>query len=162
METLPWERPRSSPYLLLFSCSVVSDSLCPRGLQHARLACPSLSSWAWLNSCPFSPWCHPTISSSVGHVWLGSMGDSSILYSYVLTLQDFLLPDEGRVEVAIFMITWWRREQVALCWLAQTVDVFLVYGSVFGDYHYKSTGEKSAYTLHFLNAFCRSLVFTQK
>ena len=29
--------------LLLFSCSVVSDSLQPQGLQHARLPCPSLS-----------------------------------------------------------------------------------------------------------------------
>ena len=28
---------------LLFSCSIVSDSLQPRGLQHARLLCPSLS-----------------------------------------------------------------------------------------------------------------------
>ena len=30
--------------LLLFSCSVVSDSLRPQGLQQARLPCPSLSS----------------------------------------------------------------------------------------------------------------------
>ena len=29
--------------LLLFSCSVLSDSLLPFGLQHARLPCPSLS-----------------------------------------------------------------------------------------------------------------------
>ena len=29
--------------ILLFSCKVVSDSLCPRGLQHTRLPCPSLS-----------------------------------------------------------------------------------------------------------------------
>ena len=32
-----------SMFSLLFSCSVVSDSLQPRGLQHARLPCPSLS-----------------------------------------------------------------------------------------------------------------------
>ena len=29
--------------LLFFSCSVLSDSLGPHGLQHARLPCPSLS-----------------------------------------------------------------------------------------------------------------------
>ena len=29
--------------LLLFSCQVMSDSLWPHGLQHARLPCPSLS-----------------------------------------------------------------------------------------------------------------------
>ena len=39
------------------------DSLQP--LQHARLPCPSLTPGACSNSCPSSPWCHPTISSSV-------------------------------------------------------------------------------------------------
>ena len=48
-----------------FSRSVVSDSLRPHGLQHARLPCPSPTSWAYSNSCPLSWWCHPTISSSV-------------------------------------------------------------------------------------------------
>ena len=43
----------------------MSDSLRPHGLQHARLPCPSLSSWICLKSCPLSWWCHPTISSSV-------------------------------------------------------------------------------------------------
>ena len=51
--------------LLLFSCSVMSDSLRPHGLQHARLPCPSTSPGACSNSCPLSQWCHPTISSSV-------------------------------------------------------------------------------------------------
>ena len=32
-----------SPMSLLFSCSVMSDSLRPRGLQHTRLPCPSPS-----------------------------------------------------------------------------------------------------------------------
>ena len=56
-----------TPYkcLLLFSRSVVSDSLQPRGLQHTRLPCPSLSPTVWSNSRPLSQWCHPTISSSV-------------------------------------------------------------------------------------------------
>ena len=48
-----------------FSCSVVSDSLWPHGLQHARLPCPSSTLGAYSNSCPLSRWCHPTISSSV-------------------------------------------------------------------------------------------------
>ena len=43
---------------------VVSDSLRPHGLQHARLPCPSPSPGACSNSCPLSWWCHPTISSS--------------------------------------------------------------------------------------------------
>ena len=49
---------------LLFSSSVMSDSLWPHGLQHARLPCPSLSLGACSNSCPLSQWCHPTISPS--------------------------------------------------------------------------------------------------
>ena len=48
-----------------FSCSVVSDSLRPHGLQHSRLPCPSPTPGAWSNSCPLSGWCHSTISSSV-------------------------------------------------------------------------------------------------
>ena len=50
---------------LLFSRSVMSDSLQPHGLQHARLPCPSPTPGACSNSCPSSRWCHPTISSSV-------------------------------------------------------------------------------------------------
>ena len=48
-----------------FSCSVVSISLQPHGLQHTRLPCPSPTPTACSNSCPSSRWCHPTISSSV-------------------------------------------------------------------------------------------------
>ena len=51
--------------LLLFSLSVVSDSLQLHGLQHARIPCPSPSPGACSNSCPLSQWCHPTISFSV-------------------------------------------------------------------------------------------------
>ena len=37
-----------------FSRSVVSDSLQPHGLQHARLSCPSPTPRAYSNSCPLS------------------------------------------------------------------------------------------------------------
>ena len=47
-----------------FSRSVVSDSLQPHGLQHARPPCPSPTPGVYSNSCPSSRWCHPTISSS--------------------------------------------------------------------------------------------------
>ena len=46
-------------------CSVVSDSLCPHGLQHTRPHCSSPTPRVYPNSCPLSRWCHPTISSSV-------------------------------------------------------------------------------------------------
>ena len=48
-----------------FSHSVVSSSLRPHGLQHARLPCPSATPGAFSNSCPSSQWCHSTISSSI-------------------------------------------------------------------------------------------------
>ena len=48
-----------------FSCSVMSNSLWPHGLQHVRLPCPSPTPGAYSNSCPSYCWCHPTISSSV-------------------------------------------------------------------------------------------------
>ena len=48
-----------------FSCLVMSDSLQPHGLQHARLPCPSPTPEAYSNSCPLSQWYHPPISSSV-------------------------------------------------------------------------------------------------
>ena len=55
----------SDSVLWLFSCSVVSDSLQPHGLQHARLPCFSPSSGACSNWCPLSWWCYLIISSSV-------------------------------------------------------------------------------------------------
>ena len=48
-----------------FSHSVVSNSLRPHGLQHARPPCPSPAPGVHPNSCPLSRWCHPTTSFSV-------------------------------------------------------------------------------------------------
>ena len=51
--------------LLQFSRSVMSDSLQPPGLQHARLPCPSPFPRVCWSSCPLSWWGHPTVSSSI-------------------------------------------------------------------------------------------------
>ena len=51
--------------LLLFICSVVSDSWWPHWLQHTMFPCPSLSLRVCSNSCPLNWWCHPTIPPSV-------------------------------------------------------------------------------------------------
>ena len=48
-----------------FTCSVISDSLQPHGLQHTKPPCPSTTLRVHSHSCPSSWWCHPTISSSV-------------------------------------------------------------------------------------------------
>ena len=42
----------------------MSSSLQTHELQHTKVPCPSLSPGVFSNSCPFSQWCHPTISSS--------------------------------------------------------------------------------------------------
>ena len=60
-----WSLWNNDIWSVQFSCSVVSDSLWPHGLQHTRLPCPSPTPGAWSNSCLSSQWCHPTISSSV-------------------------------------------------------------------------------------------------
>jgi len=41
--------------------SLTCVTLCPHGLQHARLPCPSLSPRVCSNSCPWNRWCHPII-----------------------------------------------------------------------------------------------------
>ena len=48
-----------------FSHSVVSNSLQPHELQHARPPCPSPTPGVHPNPCPSSRWCYPAISSSV-------------------------------------------------------------------------------------------------
>ena len=79
---------------MMFSCSVMSNSLQTHGPEHTRLPCPSPSPRVYSNSCPLSQWCHPTISSSVAPFssypqsfpasgyfpvsWLFTSGDQSI------------------------------------------------------------------------------------
>ena len=50
--------------MLLFSRYILSDSLWPYGLQHARLFCPPLSHKVCSKSCLLSWWCYLTILSS--------------------------------------------------------------------------------------------------
>ena len=50
---------------LLFSHSVMSDSLPPYGLKHTRLLCLSLTPGVCSDSCPLNHWCHPTVSFPV-------------------------------------------------------------------------------------------------
>ena len=51
------------PISVQFSHSVVSDSLRPHELQHARPPCPSPTAGVYPKPCPLSQWCHATISS---------------------------------------------------------------------------------------------------
>ena len=70
-----------------FSCSAVSDSLGPYGLQHARVPSPSPTPRACSNSCPLSQWCHPTSSSSAAPVYSCSQSfPASGLFQWVGSL----------------------------------------------------------------------------
>ena len=51
--------------LVQSSCSVMSKSLQPHGLQHTRLPCSSPTPRTYSKPRPLTQWCHPTISSSV-------------------------------------------------------------------------------------------------
>ena len=70
----------------LFSHSVMSNSLRPPRLKHARLSCPSLTTGACSNWCSLSRWCHPTISSPV------------VPFSFCL--QSF--PESGSFQMSLF------------------------------------------------------------
>ena len=65
MKKHTWKQIQLVGLTVQVSCSLVSDSLWPHGLQHARLPCLSPTPRACSNSCPSSWWCHTTISSSV-------------------------------------------------------------------------------------------------
>ena len=94
---------------VLFSCSVMSDSLRPNRLKHTRLASPSPTFGACSNPCPLSRWCHPTISSSVvpfaSHLqsfsasgsfpmsWFFTLGGQSIWASASASVLPMNIPD---------------------------------------------------------------------
>ena len=71
--------PDSSP--VQFSCSAMSDSLQPHGLQHVRRPHPSATHRACSNSCPLGQWCHPIISSCHPLLLLSSVFPSIRVFS---------------------------------------------------------------------------------
>ena len=80
-----------------FTCSVMSESLRPHGLQHTRPPCPSPTPGVYSNSCPLSQWCHPTVSYSV-------VPFSSCLHSFPASesfqMRQFFASGGQRIEVS--------------------------------------------------------------
>ena len=58
-----WGNSSIQGFSVQFSRSVVSNSV-TRESQHARPPCPSPTPGVYSNSCAWSRWCHPAISSS--------------------------------------------------------------------------------------------------
>ena len=99
-----------------FSCSLVSDSSWLHGVHHARLPCPSPTPGACSNSCPWSLWCHPTISSCHPLLLPPSIFPSSRIFSSESALHirwpkywsfSFSIsPSNGYSGLIYFMIDW--------------------------------------------------------
>ena len=74
-----------------FSFSVVSNSLRPHGLQHARLPCPSPTPRACSNSCPSSWWWHPHPGGNHGPKFLALPPKFLFDLLAALTVRQFFL-----------------------------------------------------------------------
>ena len=94
---LPYGLWKSWEWSVQFSHSVMSDSLWPHGLQHARPPCPSPDRRVYSNWCPLSWWCHPTISSSV--ILLSSCLQS-LLASGSFPMSQFFISGGQRIGVS--------------------------------------------------------------
>ena len=92
-----------------FSRSVVSDSLRPHGLQHARPPCPSPTPGVYSNSCPLSRWCHPTISSSS-------------TYYIRFTVESESMMNESGSAVPSHSRAWGKRKRKRMRWLDDITD----------------------------------------
>ena len=101
------------PFICLqFSHSVVSSSLWPHGLQHARFPCPSPSPGVCSNSCPLSQWCHLILCHPL--LLLPSFFPSIRIFSNKLALRirwpeyrSFIIsPSNEHSELISFRIDW--------------------------------------------------------
>ena len=102
--------------LLSFSRSAMTDSLQPRGLQHARLPCLSPSPGVCSNSCPLSWWCHLTVSSSYSILLLPSIfsslkfftnePDICIMWPKYWSLSFSISPSSEYSRLVSFQIDW--------------------------------------------------------
>ena len=166
-------------FWLLFSHSVMSNSLQPHGLKHARLSCPSLSPRLCSNSCPLSQWCHPTISSSVipfsfclhsfpvsgffplswllasGGKRIGASASASVL---PMTIQGwFPLELTGLISLLSKGLT-----RVFSCTTIQKHQFFGTQSSLWSNYHnlYMTTGKTIALTIRTFISKVLSLLFS--
>ena len=91
--SIPKETQKQELSSVQFSSSVMSDSLWPHGLQHARPPCPSSTPGVYSNLCPLSQWCHPTILSSVipfsSCLWISSSHQVAKVLEFQLQHQSF-------------------------------------------------------------------------
>ena len=92
----------SSSALLLFSCSVVSDSMQSHGLQQTRLPCPSPSPGA----CSNLNWCH---SLEKDMLPLCTLVFSAVIWGYILCWRYL-----SAWSCQGYWVCWWLRIHVAM------------------------------------------------
>ena len=79
-------------WLLLFSRSVMSNSLWPRGLQHSRSPCVSPSPGVHPSSWLLNWWCYPTLSSAALFFCLQSFPASGSFSMLPIMVQCLTIP----------------------------------------------------------------------
>ena len=90
-------------YILVSSVTQSCLTLWPRGLQQARLPCPSLTPGAYSNSCPWCWWCHPTISSSSPPTFNLSPSTFNLIYMYIIKV--YMLSYFSHVQLFVTLLT---------------------------------------------------------
>ena len=113
-------------FVLLFSCSVMSESLQPHELQHARLPCPSISPGIFSDSSPLNWWCHPTISSSAAPFPTLNLSQHRGLFQWVSSSHQVaeVLELQFKLEAAYFFFskTTWLFGVTVFCLIENTVS----------------------------------------
>ena len=105
--------------IVQFSHSVVSNSLRPHGLQHARPPCPSPTPGVYSKSCPLSQWCHPSISilcHKGGVICLSEVID--IFPSNLDSSLCFIVPSSNELtgpSALIVWLPWWLSSKETAC-----------------------------------------------
>ena len=137
---------------MLFSCSVVSDSLQPHGLQQARLPRPSLSPGVCSNSCPLSWWYH----KGVGNFPLHNLHNSALGSRGV----GHMVPYKTKM-LSFKELSCWCSENVSLYgWAGLSVDRGR-FGRGLMQITKHSTGERKKYRFKFFLSCDKTWILTQ-
>ena len=147
VDSLPLRHPRSHiRLLLLFSHSVMSDSLWPHGLQHARLPGPSPSPRVCTRTCPLNA-IQPSLSSPSTTFNLSQLQglfhwvNSSHQVTKILELQLQHQPyqwifsidyKENKTKVRSFVYLWLQRlwHRIINCYNERTKDLWRIFSSI--------------------------------
>ena len=124
IESVAWEH----IYALVSSVRVVSNSLRPCDLQHARPPCPSPTPGVCSNSCPLSRWCHPSypLSSSSPPAFFPNLSHYQGLFKWVSSSHQGAKVLEFQLQHQSFQWTLNTQDSFRMDWL----DLLAVQGTL--------------------------------